>query len=196
MIILQVNLPVQTVVPSIGIEQSQLVSFIQSGIIKIGLFQLPRTHITINHFSRGRQVRTCSEAESRYFFHAAVSNIDERSGSRFITRPTAVAVMIDGRQLSAPFAIILGQGCFIDLSAVLIGSKAQFETARVKVLVDTSTVKPAFPHTTADIGIELLLAKVVGTVIDDSTEFLSSQLSKRVYGIADISGSNSGFGDF
>ena len=196
MIILQIDLPVQAIIPGVRVEQGQLVSFIQSGIIKIGLLQFTRTHVTVGHFARCRQIGTCSEAESRYFFHATVAYIDERGRSHFVAWPTAVAVVIDSRQLSASFIIILGQGCFIDLSTVLIRCKTQFETARIKILVNASTVEPSFPHTTADISIELLLAKVIGTIIDDSTKLFCSQLGERVYSITDIAGSNGGFGDF
>ena len=77
MIILQIDLPVQAIIPGVRVEQGQLVSFIQSGIIKIGLLQFTRTHVTVEHFARCRQIGTCSEAESRYFFHATVAYIDE-----------------------------------------------------------------------------------------------------------------------
>ena len=73
--------------------------------------------------------------------------------------------MIDDRQLATVLIIAFGNGGFVDLCPVLVGGKAQFECARVEILVNTSAVIPAFTGVAADGQVKLLFAEMVCIIV-------------------------------
>ena len=108
----------------------------------------------------------------------------------------AVAVMIDGREAATALSVVLGEGKFINLGAVLILCEAQFEGAGVEVLVSAAAVIPAAPQRAVGIHVELLLAEVVGVVVHRAGEGafgVSAELSPRVHGIANVARGDGGF---
>ena len=89
--------------------------------------------------------------------------------------------------------IAFGDGCFINLGTVLIGSKTQLESSRVEILINTSAVKPTFPGMTADIQVDLLLTEMICIIIQFTPEFLRPKLRMRVYRISNSTGCDSRF---
>ena len=84
----------------------------------------------------------------------------------------AVAVMVDGRELSTSFIVELGQGKLIDLSPVLILRKTQFERTRIKILIDAAAVKPIFSDASIQIEVKLLFTEMIGAVVQHAIHFL------------------------
>ena len=89
--------------------------------------------------------------------------------------------------------IAFGDGCFINLCTVLIGSKTQLESSRVEILINTSAVKPTFPGITADIQVDLLLTEMIRIIIQFTPEFFRPELRMRVYRISNSTGCDSRF---
>ena len=83
----------------------------------------------------------------------------------------AVAVMVDGRELSTSFIVELGQGKLIDLSPVLILRKTQFERTRIKILIDAAAVKPIFSDASIQIEVKLLFTEMIGAAADKKSIF-------------------------
>ena len=110
----------------------------------------------------------------------------------------AVAVMVDGRELSTSFIVELGQGKLIDLSPVLILRKTQFERTRIKILIDAAAVKPIFSDASIQIKVKLLFTEMIGAVVQHTIHFLlfiQAEFRKRIDSITYITGSNRCFGN-
>ena len=199
MVILHIHSPLQAIIPFVTVQQCELIAFAGSSIIKACLFHLTCAHIHINNVRDIRKIGRSAESESGNFLHTAVTHINKGRTGSGIRQPVTIAVMIDGRQLSATFMVELCQSKLIDLCAVLILCKAKFERTRVKILIDTSTVEPVLADASVQVEIKLLFAKVIGIIIQHAIEILSlvqSQFGKRVHSITDVSGSNGSFGYF
>ena len=102
----------------------------------------------------------------------------------------AVAVVIDGGQFATVIVVFLRQGEFIDLRAVLEGSRFDFERSRVEVLVDASAVIPVTGDVAVHVERELLHAEVVALVVQGAVKAFLPQLGEGVDGVSDVSGSD------
>ena len=81
----------------------------------------------------------------------------------------------------------------IKLGTVTEVFKLRRETTRIEVLIDAGCIEPAVSDATGHIHVYILPPKMVGAVIQDSFELLLPQFGERIYGISDVSGSNSRF---
>ena len=120
MVILHIDFPFQPIIPPVTVQNRQLVSFAGRSIIQTDLFHLAGTHVHINHIRYIGQIRRSPQSETGNFLHTPIAYINKWCTGSSIGQPMAVAVMVDGRELSTSFIVELGQSKLIDLSPVLI----------------------------------------------------------------------------
>ena len=198
MVILHIDFPLQPVIPPVTVQNRQLISFTGRSIIQTDLFHLAGTHVHINHIRYIGQIRRSPQSETGNFLHTPIAYINKRCTGGSIGQPMAVAVMVDGRELSTSFIVELGQGKLIDLSPVLILRKTQFERTRIKILIDAAAVKPIFSDASIQIEVKLLFTEMIGAVVQHTIHFLlfiQAEFRKRIDSITYITGSNRCFGN-
>ena len=119
MVILHIDFPLQPVIPPVTVQNRQLISFTGRSIIQTDLFHLSGTHVHINHIRYIRQIGRSTETETGNLLHTPIAYINKWCTGGSIGQPMAVAVMVDGRELSTSFIVELSQSKLIDLSPVL-----------------------------------------------------------------------------
>ena len=172
MVILHIDFPLQPVIPPVTVKNRQLISFTGRSIIQTDLFHLAGTHVHINHIRYIGQIRRSPQSETGNFLHTPIAYINKWCTGGSIGQPMAVAVMVDGRELSTSFIVELSQSKLIDLSPVLILRKTQFERTRIKILIDTAAVKPIFSDASIQIKVKLLFTEMIGAVVQHAIHFL------------------------